>query len=79
MNAPWNTLAPRPNSAFIDAYQHVRKETKMEVVHLITNSPGADSDSRRLARRAGPRDGARNQRQLATRWGISEATLDRWQ
>jgi hypothetical protein len=51
----------------------------MEVVHLITNSPGADSDSRRLARRAGPRDGARNQRQLATRWGISEATLDRWQ
>jgi predicted DNA-binding transcriptional regulator AlpA len=37
----------------MDTCQLVRKETKMEVVHL-------------------------NQRQLATRWGVSEATLERW-
>jgi predicted DNA-binding transcriptional regulator AlpA len=37
----------------MDACQLVRKETKMEVVHL-------------------------NQKQLATRWGVSEATLERW-
>ncbi len=37
-----------------------------------------DSDSRRLARSAGSTDGARNQRQLAARWSISEATLERW-
>ena len=35
------------------ACQLVRKETKMEVVHL-------------------------NQKQLATRWGVSEVTLGRW-
>jgi hypothetical protein len=46
----------------------------MEVVHF-TNPPGANSDSRRLARRAGSTDGARNQKQLATRWGVSEARL----
>lgn len=53
MNAPRNDLAPRRNSAFMDACQLVRKETKMEVVHL-------------------------NQKQLATRWGVSEARLPRW-
>jgi hypothetical protein len=37
----------------MDACQLVRKETKVEVVHL-------------------------NQKQLATRWGISEARLSRW-
>ena len=46
-------LARGRNSAFMDSCQLVRKETKMEVVHL-------------------------NQKQLATRWGVSEATLERW-
>jgi len=37
----------------MDSCQLIRKETKMDVVHL-------------------------NQKQLATRWCISEATLERW-
>ena len=37
----------------MDSCQLIRKETKMEVVHL-------------------------NQKQLATRWRISEACLERW-
>ena len=37
----------------MDARQPVRKETKMDVVHL-------------------------NQQQLAARWCVSEATLERW-
>jgi DNA-binding transcriptional regulator YiaG len=37
----------------MDSCQLIRKETKMEVVHL-------------------------NQKQLAARWSISEATLERW-
>jgi len=37
----------------MDSCQLIRKETKMEVVHL-------------------------NQKQLAARWNISEATLERW-
>lgn len=46
-------LACGRNSAFMDSCQLIRKETKMDVVHL-------------------------NQKQLATRWCISEATLERW-
>jgi hypothetical protein len=46
-------LAHARNSAFMDSCQLIRKETKMEVVHL-------------------------NQKQLAARWNISEATLERW-
>jgi len=37
----------------MDSCQLIRKETKMDVVHL-------------------------NQKQLAARWNISEATLERW-
>jgi len=37
----------------MDSCQLIRKETKMEIVHI-------------------------NQRQLAARWDISEATLERW-
>ena len=37
----------------MDSCQLIRKETKMDVVHL-------------------------NQKQLAARWCISEATLERW-
>ena len=46
-------LARRRNSAFMDTCQLIRKETKMDVVHL-------------------------NQKQLAARWHLSEATLERW-
>jgi len=46
-------LARGRNSAFMDSCQLIRKETKMEVVHL-------------------------NQKQLAARWSISEATLEHW-
>jgi predicted DNA-binding transcriptional regulator AlpA len=46
-------LACGRNSAFMDSCQLIRKETKMQVVHL-------------------------NQKQLAARWSISEATLERW-
>jgi hypothetical protein len=45
-------LAFAADSAVMDSRQLVRKETKMEVVHI-------------------------NQRQLATRWGVSEVTLER--
>ncbi len=50
---PEIALARGLNSAFMDSSQLIRKETKMEVVHL-------------------------NQEQLAARWSISEATLERW-
>jgi len=50
---PFWALARRLNSAFMDSYQLIRKETKMDVVHL-------------------------NQKQLAARWHLSEATLERW-
>lgn len=46
-------MAHARNSAFMDSCQLIRKETKMDVVHL-------------------------NQKQLAARWRISEATLARW-
>ena len=46
-------MAHARNSAFMDSCQLIRKETKMEVVHL-------------------------NQKQLAARWSVSEATLERW-
>ncbi len=45
-------LARRRNSAFMDSCQLIRKETKMDVVHL-------------------------NQKQLAARWRMSWATLER--
>ena len=41
------------NSAFMDSCQLMRKESKMEIVHL-------------------------NQKQLAARWHLSEASLERW-
>ena len=50
---PRCALAHGRNSAFMDSCQLIRKETKMDVVHL-------------------------NQKQLATGWSISEATLERW-
>ena len=46
-------MARGPNSAFMDSCQLIRKETKLDVVHL-------------------------NQKKLAARWCISEATLERW-
>ena len=55
MNDFWQDfrLALSPNSAFIEAWQHLRKDTNM--------------DGRCIS-----------QTELAKRWQISEATLERW-
>jgi predicted DNA-binding transcriptional regulator AlpA len=55
MNDFWQNfrLALSPNSAFIEAWQHLRKDTHMD---------------RRCI----------SQNELAQRWQISEATLERW-
>ena len=55
MNDLWQDfrLASSPNSAFIEAWQHLRKDTHV--------------DGRCIS-----------QNELAKRWQISEATLERW-